>query len=81
MLQVHIEQLLPLLPLSSAIGEALKGVPNRERCLLTWIEFHERGEWASCDAFAQSDGLDTDKLARVYAEAVLWAEASLRSAA
>lgn len=81
MLQVPIEQLLPILPLSSAIGEALKGVPNRERCLLTWIEFHERGEWASCDAFAQSYGLDTHKLARVYAEAVLWAEASLRSGA
>jgi len=81
MLQVPMEQLLSVLPISGKISEALNGEPNRERCLLTWIEFHERADWVACDAFANCYGLDPQTLARLYAESVVWAEASIRAVA
>lgn len=80
MLQVAMEKLTPMLPLRGEICDSLKGERNPERQLLAWIEFHERADWESCDAIVRDARLDSQALDRVYAEAVQWAEASLRLA-
>jgi len=69
----------PALPLSAHILEALLGKRSPERAVLGWLENYERGDWAACDAVAQSDGLDQAELARVYVDAVAWTETALHS--
>ena len=81
MLRLPMEELTPSLPLRSQICEALQGTVNPERRLLSWLESHERGDWANCDRLAQAGGLSQDEFMRLYAESVVWAEASLRSGA
>jgi len=81
MLQLPMDELAPTLPLREEIREALKGAPNLERCLLGWLESHERGNWVACDILAEVHGLDQERLLALYGEAVLWAEAALRSVA
>jgi EAL and modified HD-GYP domain-containing signal transduction protein len=81
MMRLPMEELAPALPLREEIREALKGAANPERILLEWLENHERGDWAACDAAVQRKGLDDEFLAACYAEAVMWAEAALSSAA
>ncbi len=71
----------PALPLSASILEALLGKRCPERALLGWMEYCERGDWAACDAAAQTDGLDQAELSRVYVEAVAWTESALHSGA
>ena len=80
MLGLPMEEITPTLPLRAEICEALAGTSNPERCLLDWLEFHERGEWEACDGIAAAHGMDRKELARCYEEAVLWAGASLHSA-
>lgn len=79
MLQLPIEELTTPLPLRNEICEALEGTPNLERCLLGWLESHERGDWASRDRTVAALGLNREHLSRAYANAVAWAEASFRS--
>jgi EAL and modified HD-GYP domain-containing signal transduction protein len=80
MLQVPMDQLTPMFPLRPQIRESLNGAANPERCLLAWIEAHERGDWRGSDAIAQAAGLNGERLYACYAEAVPWAWAALRSA-
>jgi EAL and modified HD-GYP domain-containing signal transduction protein len=80
MMRLPMEVLAPELPLRDEIREALQGVSNPERILLQWLEFHERGEWAECDAITQQNGLNEDELVASYAEALMWAESALQSA-
>ena len=79
MLCMPMDELTPSLPLRDAIQKALHGTPNKERRLLDWMEHHERGEWAACDALTQANGMDRDGLLRIYGEAVQWAEEALHS--
>jgi len=81
MLRLPMEELAPSLPLRDEIREALKGTVNSERTLLAWVESHERGDWDACDAAVEGKGLDDESLLLCYAEAVMWAEAALNSAA
>ena len=81
MLRLPMEELAPSLPLRDEIREALKGTVNSERTLLAWVESHERGDWDACDAAVEGKGLDDESLLLCYAEAVMWAEAALSSAA
>jgi EAL and modified HD-GYP domain-containing signal transduction protein len=81
MLRLPMEELTPSLPLRSQICEALQGTLNPERRLLSWLESHERGDWAACDRLAHASGLTQDQFMRLYSESVVWAEASLRSGA
>jgi EAL and modified HD-GYP domain-containing signal transduction protein len=67
------------LPLDDEIREALLGTRNPQRVLLGWLESCERGDWAGCDAAAESDRLNQQELAKVYVDAVAWAEAALHS--
>jgi EAL and modified HD-GYP domain-containing signal transduction protein len=77
MLGLPMEALTPSLPLRAPIREALEGTPNPERCLLTWLEFHERGDWAVCDSIVAANNLNLKRLVRCYGDAVDWARATL----
>jgi EAL and modified HD-GYP domain-containing signal transduction protein len=77
MLRRPMEELTPALALRSEIRQALLGANIPERCPLQWMEYHEHGDWAACDANVQAHGLNQELLVRCYAEAVLWAEAAL----
>jgi EAL and modified HD-GYP domain-containing signal transduction protein len=81
MMRQPMKELAPALPLRNEIREALLGSDNYERILLQWLEFHEQGNWAACDAILQMNGLNEDDIVRCYAEALVWAEEALLSAA
>jgi EAL and modified HD-GYP domain-containing signal transduction protein len=78
MLRQPMDELVPSLPLRKEIRDALMGEPSVERCLLGWLEGHELGQWATCDALVEVYKLDQEKLLRCYDEAAAWAESSLR---
>ena len=77
MLRMSMDELTPSLPLREPIRQALHGTSNRERRLLDWLECHESGCWAACDAIAQSNNLNQDQMVQCYAESVVWAESAL----
>jgi c-di-GMP-related signal transduction protein len=81
MMLLPMEELVPALPLRQEIQVALKGGANRERVLLGWIENHEHGEWASCDAVAEAAGLNQEELLAHYRVALVWAAAALEMSA
>ncbi len=76
-----MNEVAPALPLSEGVRQALIGTKNRERALLGWLEHCERGDWKGCDAAAQANDLNQERLAQVYLEAVEWAEETLHSTA
>ena len=76
-----MNDLAPALPLDDKIREALMGKKNPERILLGWLESCERGDWEGCDAATHTDNLNQQELAKIYVDAVAWAEAALHSAA
>ncbi|HUD54490.1 MAG TPA: HDOD domain-containing protein [Terracidiphilus sp.] len=76
-----MKDIAPTLPFGDEIREALLGTKNPERVLLGWLEKCERGDWAGCDAAAEADSLNQQELAKIYVDAVAWAEAALHSAA
>jgi EAL and modified HD-GYP domain-containing signal transduction protein len=80
MMRIPMEELAPALPLRNEIREALKGSTNPERMLLQWVEFHEQGDWAACDAIIHKQELSSKDIYRCYAEAVMWAETALQLA-
>jgi c-di-GMP-related signal transduction protein len=77
MLRLSMDDLTPSLPLREPIRQALHGNSNRERRLLDWLECHETGCWAACDAIGKSHNLNLDRMVQCYAEAVVWAESAL----
>jgi EAL and modified HD-GYP domain-containing signal transduction protein len=79
MLCLPMEDLTPALPLREPIRQALHGNSNRERKMLEWLELHEQGDWATCDAIVQSNSLNRDRMVLHYAQAIVWADAALRS--
>lgn len=81
MVGLPMEALTPSLPLRENIREALEGTPNRQRSLLTWLEFHEQGNWAACDCIVAANGLNLKRLIRCYSDAVDWAKTTLGAAA
>ena len=80
MMRLPMEELASALPLRNEIREALLGSANSEHILLQWVEFHEQGDWAACDAIIHQARLNSKEIYRCYAEAVMWAEAALQSA-
>jgi len=76
-----MKDIAPALPLGDEIREALLGIKRPERVPLGWLEKFERSDWAGCDAAAVADGLNQQDLAKIYVDAVPWAEAVLHSAA
>lgn len=81
MLQVPIDQIAPMLPLRQPIRESLSGLAHPERKVLTWLESHEHGNWPASDQLVQAQGLDGEQMARLYVEAVQWADTTMRAAA
>jgi EAL and modified HD-GYP domain-containing signal transduction protein len=85
MLCLPMHELIPSLPLRDRICEALQGNSNPERTLLSWLELHERGNWAACDDLVEANlpaeqHSAPEQLPKFYADAVVWAEAAVRSA-
>lgn len=77
MLRLPMEELAPALPLRERIRQALNDTTLPEGILLEWLINHEYGNWPTCDAIAQTHGLDQEQLQRFYGEAVGWAESAL----
>ena len=80
MLRLPMPEMTPALPLRKQIRQALEGAALPERSLLTWIEFHEHGNWTACDQIVEDNGLNEDELLGAYAQAVVWAENTLKIA-
>jgi EAL and modified HD-GYP domain-containing signal transduction protein len=72
MLRIPMETVVAQMPLRHEIRQALLGTSNPERRLLSWLEFHERGVWASCDAIEQAHGFNQQELQKHFNEAVVW---------
>lgn len=77
MLHVPMNDLSPLLPLRDEIRQALEGKQVPERALLSWLEGHERGDWAACDKVVATQGLNPHDLLPRFEQALQWAEDSL----
>lgn len=58
MLHLPMRELAPSLPLREEIRHALMGADIEERCLLAWLERHELGDWAVCDAIVIDHALE-----------------------
>jgi c-di-GMP-related signal transduction protein len=80
MLRRPMKDLTPSLPLRDEIRRALEGDRTPDRCLLCWIEAHERGNWSACEMITERRLLDEKVLQTCYEEALLWAEAAVRFA-
>jgi c-di-GMP phosphodiesterase len=80
MLRIPMKDLAPALPLRKEIRQALLGKKVPERCLLRWLEGHERGDWSACNLVEESCTLKPEDLQTCYDAAVIWAEAALHLA-
>jgi EAL and modified HD-GYP domain-containing signal transduction protein len=80
MMRHPMETLTPQLPLRDEIRRALLGEDNRERCLLGWVECHERNDQAAWNAIAEAHGLNQQRLVQYYIDAVVWDATPRRSA-
>jgi c-di-GMP-related signal transduction protein len=80
MMRVPMSELVPVLPLREKIREVLQGSAGPESSLLHWMECYERGDWMNCDEIASFYGLNEEGLLRCRMDAIVWAEAALRSA-
>jgi len=72
MLRCPMEKLVPELPLRGEIRQALLGEDRRERCLLSWIESHERAHFSGSNTVASAYGLNEQKLTQYYVDAIVW---------
>jgi EAL and modified HD-GYP domain-containing signal transduction protein len=67
-----METLAPELPLRAEIRQALLGAAIRERCLLSWIEAHERNCNRESNGIADTFGLNEQRLLQFYVDAIVW---------
>ncbi len=74
MLQKPMTEAISPLALSEVMRDALLGMDNTLSCPLHWIESHEGGDFARCDALARSQGIAPELLAQNFADATEWAD-------
>lgn len=74
MLQKPMSEAISPLHLRDPMREALLGVNNSLRCPLYWLESHESGDFARCDALATSHGFAPEQLAQDFTDAAQWAD-------
>jgi EAL and modified HD-GYP domain-containing signal transduction protein len=79
MLRCPMETLAPELPLRTEIRRALQGDAIPERCLLAWIEAHERNQSKESSAIADAYGLNEQRLFQFYVDAIVWDAATPRA--
>jgi EAL and modified HD-GYP domain-containing signal transduction protein len=77
MLGVTMENVATALPLRNEVRQALLGLKNIERTILSWLESYESGEWEGCDSSALPVNLPAPALPEMYAEALLWADTNM----
>lgn len=80
MLRRPMDELVSELPLRAEIRNALLGESLRERCLLAWIEAHERNEILKSFAIADVFNLNLQRLEQFYVDALLWETVAARGA-
>lgn len=76
MLHVPMEAIAPELPLRPEICAALLGESTRERCLLGWIELHEKNLFADSYDLSQKFGINDASLHQFYVDALMWIPSS-----
>jgi EAL and modified HD-GYP domain-containing signal transduction protein len=72
MLRCPMETLAPELPLRAEIRQALLGAHNPERCLLSWIEYHEHYDYNRGITHSKEWNLNEQKLNQFYVDSVMW---------
>ncbi|WP_058188415.1 EAL and HDOD domain-containing protein [Terracidiphilus gabretensis] len=77
MLQIPMEEALAPLSLPASIQAALLGEKNNHRSPLTWLESHEHGDFARCDALAATHGFEPHVLEHTLNMATLWTDGIL----
>jgi c-di-GMP-related signal transduction protein len=77
MLQIPMQEALAPLSLPAPIQAALLGQQNTDRSPLTWLESHEHGDFARCDALAASFGFKPHVLEQTLNMATLWTDGIL----
>jgi c-di-GMP phosphodiesterase len=76
MLSVPMDEIVAKLPFRTDVGLALMGSANPERAPLSWLEFHEHGDWQACDRLLANHAASAIQLAQAYEEALIWAAAA-----
>jgi len=77
MLGVTMENVATALPLRGEVRQALLGLKNVERTILSWLESYESGAWEGCDESALPVSLPLQALPEMYAQALLWADTNM----
>jgi c-di-GMP-related signal transduction protein len=77
MLQIPMQEALAPLSLPAPIHAALMGEANTDRSPLAWLESHEHGDFARCDALAASLGFKPHVLEQTLNMATLWTDGIL----
>jgi EAL and modified HD-GYP domain-containing signal transduction protein len=79
MLRILMEDLIRLLPLREKARDALLGMETPESVLLHWVVCQEYGDWEGCDSIIRANGLRADQIMRCHNEAIVWANAALKT--
>ena len=79
MLRILMEDLIRLLPLREKARDALMGMETPESILLHWVVCQEYGDWEGCDAIIRANNLRADQIMRCHNEAIVWANAALKT--
>jgi len=79
MLRILMEDLIRLLPLREKARDALMGMETPESMLLHWVVCQEYGDWEGCDAIISANNLHADQIMRCHNEAIVWANAALKT--
>ncbi len=74
MLQIPMHEAVAPLSLPAPIQAALLGAENSYRAPLAWLESHEHGDFARCDAIAAACGLDPTLFEYNLNAATLWTD-------
>ena len=79
MLRILMGDLIRLLPLREKARDALMGMETPESVLLHWVVCQEYGDWEACDAIIRANNLKADQIMRCHNEAIVWANAALKT--
>jgi EAL and modified HD-GYP domain-containing signal transduction protein len=79
MLRILMEDLIRLLPLREKARDALLGMETPESVLLHWVVCQEYGDWEGCDTIIRANNLHAEQIMRCHNEAIVWAQAALRT--
>jgi EAL and modified HD-GYP domain-containing signal transduction protein len=77
-LKVPMSKIIDSLPLDDDMKAALTGNPSKLGVALDLIQCYQVAEWDACDLLQQKLGLDEQATAKLYMDAVHWADVVIR---